>query len=43
MVTKKIITDNWRLKDIKRLKNAEKYFIGGTTEGDPQDSCKEWL
>lgn len=44
-VTKKIITQDWTLKDIKRFEKAEKYYIEGgeTTEGDLQDSCKERL
>lgn len=28
-VTKKIISDDWTLKDMKRFKKAEKYYIKG--------------
>lgn len=38
-VTKKIITDNWRLKDIKKFKKAEKYFIEGRQQKVTSKTC----
>lgn len=45
-VTKKIITGDWRLKDIKRFKKAEKYFIEGrqqkvTSKTHVKSGCRE--
>lgn len=44
-VTKKIISDDWTLKDMKRFKKAEKYYIKGrqqkVTSKTKTHSCKE--